>query len=228
MKKIFFGEEIKLHVHSQKESRLFQDHEEQPFIEEIALRIEKGDVVFDIGAHSGYHAVHFAAKAGPEGQVIAVDANPACFQFLQENAAANPHLRVIPVLAAVSNWNGKMGIVYEKDAYARSLRIGKQEGNLSAEVEVLTLDSLQSRYVSPNLIKIDVEGEEHKVLEGINGCLNQAGLHTIAIEWHTEMIDGGIDTINRCRNILANYGFVEKYCKERRDQIHTISVRIIA
>ena len=69
-------------------------------------------------------------------------------------------------------------------------------------VPVLTLDELAEKYVHPDFVKIDVEGGEQQVLEGMSGVLQNSP--EIMLEVH------GSDD-NEVRDRLADHdGDVEK------------------
>lgn len=51
-----------------------------------ALGLQAGDTVVDLGAGTGYLVPPLSAAVGPEGQVIALDIEPAMLQFLDEAA----------------------------------------------------------------------------------------------------------------------------------------------
>src|SRR5690554_7676504 len=51
-----------------------------------------GKVVWDVGAHIGYHTLGFAQLVGPSGQVVAFEPNPFNAKRLRENISANIEL----------------------------------------------------------------------------------------------------------------------------------------
>jgi len=65
------------------------------------------DVVIDIGAHIGLHAIHFAKIAK---LVIALDPEPLNFKLLKENVEANKASNVLALPIAASNYDGYMDL----------------------------------------------------------------------------------------------------------------------
>ncbi|ACD83976.1 class I SAM-dependent methyltransferase [Candidatus Methylacidiphilum infernorum] len=51
-----------------------------------ALRLKPGEKIVDIGAGTGYFAVKFARAVGPEGEVLALDREPAMVDYLRKRA----------------------------------------------------------------------------------------------------------------------------------------------
>ena len=63
-----------------------------------ALEIKAGSVLADIGAGTGYFAVHLAAATGPDGLVYAVDVEPAMVEYLKTRAEKEQLPNIRPVL----------------------------------------------------------------------------------------------------------------------------------
>jgi FkbM family methyltransferase len=221
----FLGIKIKLISHNKIENKLFLNHEELPFINEISRYLNFGDIIYDIGCHSGYHSLHFACGVGSKGQVYAIDANPSCFTYLQENIKLNPKLSINPILIAVSDEVGSMKIKFDKDPYSKSFQIDKQSGCQTADIVIETIDNLADNLNVPNALKIDVEGAEDRVLKGAIKTMKNPLLRMIAIEWHLDMIPGGIEKIKLLRNELRALSFNEEKYSIRRNQAHAIYYR---
>lgn len=139
--------------------------------------------ILDIGAHIGYHALAFAVLY-PGRQVKAFEPNPVNLERLHANLALEPDLaeRIEVLACALGDVNGELGFnasssvddqtssggyldgllppldagIYERSGFQRSV------------VGVRRLDDLvEERSWEPvALMKIDVEGAEHLVVEG--------------------------------------------------------------
>ncbi|MDB4476213.1 class I SAM-dependent methyltransferase [bacterium] len=64
------------------------------------LELNRGDIVADIGAGTGYFALPMAAIVGPTGQVLAVDIQPEMLAIIKERAQAENVNNIVPVLAS--------------------------------------------------------------------------------------------------------------------------------
>jgi ubiquinone/menaquinone biosynthesis C-methylase UbiE len=71
--------------------------EESPNTALDALKIQKGDVVADIGAGSGYMTVRLAERVGPTGKVFANDVQPQMIQMLKDRITKAKITNVVPV-----------------------------------------------------------------------------------------------------------------------------------
>lgn len=108
------------------------------------------DLALDIGAHCGSWAVPMSDYFKT---IYAFEPNPVNFEYLQKNRKDN----IVCLKAAVGNVSGRCGIEKGKRNSGQSHVAPK--GN----IPMITVDSLN---VSPDLIKIDVEGYEYFVLLG--------------------------------------------------------------
>lgn len=116
--------------------------------------------VLDVGAYSGIYSL-VACVDGP-AEVIAFEPNPATRVFLEANVAANGLAdRITVVGRGVADACGTARMTIPKDATAARVDVDGE----GPAIELTTLDdTLQGRPV--DVIKVDVEGLEPKVLVG--------------------------------------------------------------
>jgi FkbM family methyltransferase len=137
---------------------------------EVALfqrLLEPGAVVLDIGANIGVHTVPIAQFVGPHGQVHAFEPQRIIYYLLCANVVLNNLANVICHHAAVSDRTGE--IQFPEPDYTAAhnfggLNLEKYSGSGSCSVPLIRVDDL--RLTRCDLIKIDVEGMEKRVLEG--------------------------------------------------------------
>jgi FkbM family methyltransferase len=136
----------------------------------FAKLCQPGDVVIDVGANIGYVALMAARQVGPTGRVIAVEPGPRSFLLLQTNAERNFPDRIVPVHAACDEVDGTATLfVSDYSEENNSLRLDPVVGG--AHEETVTTRSLcslcQEMGITPDVVKIDVEGAEWRVLNGL-------------------------------------------------------------
>jgi FkbM family methyltransferase len=160
--------------------------------ETIHRLVDRGDLAVDVGANVGYLTNVMATRAGRTGRVVAFEPHPTVFEILERNARRwDADARGAAIEArrfALSNRAGIGHLQSEGSAEAHmglsSLRAaGESRASNEFEVELARLDDL---FVDgpPKLLKIDVEGHEHKVLEGAQTMLDQGQIRDVVFEEH--------------------------------------------
>jgi FkbM family methyltransferase len=135
----------------------------------LTALLRPGDTFVDVGAHIGFFSLIASSVVGPTGHVYAFEADSALFQRLQLNAAAYPWL--------VTHWNA----VWNKSGpveFSNPMESGesgwgkvsavRKEGHISS-VDAISLDEWHESVGFPEvrIIKIDAEGSEPFILEGM-------------------------------------------------------------
>lgn len=145
---------------------------EKAFYQTIVTHVGN-DLVFDIGANAGHKAVLFNAIAR---KVICLEPDPACVGVLKRRFANIDSIEIVE--KGVADREGELefkqigqGSAYntfsEKWLENRKTKLGVST-QATLKVPITTLDSLIAAYGQPNLIKIDVEGFELQVLQGLS------------------------------------------------------------
>lgn len=130
--------------------------------------LRPGQVVVDVGANIGTHAIVAALRVGPTGRVYACEAHPATAAFLRRNIRLNG---LEPIVEAIDSAIGETA----GQAVFSDYRSDDQNHVTTAcadgiAVSVRTLDSLVPNG-NIDLLKIDVEGFELMVLRGARATL---------------------------------------------------------
>jgi FkbM family methyltransferase len=140
-------------------------------------------VFVDIGAHIGRYTI-LAINRFHYKKVIAIEANPDTFAMLKKNVQLN-HIEnnVTLVQMALSNRTGK--VEFESDKYnliVGHVRTSKHNGlvhenNKIIEIEsdqgTSVLDTNKVKFEDIDFIKMDVEGFEPEVLDGMRQVLQK-------------------------------------------------------
>lgn len=179
----------------------------------VALRrfmrklVRPGSLAFDIGAHAGNRSLALA-KAGAE--VVALEPQPALASVLDWIARG----RAITVRReAVGCEPGSTELSISRRHPTLSTTVPGWPDRLSSaagfervrwdeivEVPVVTLDMLIADHGIPDFTKIDVEGSEADILEGLS-----QPLPLIAFEY----LPAALDVAERCLNRLEELGSYE-------------------
>jgi len=139
--------------------------------------IRPGDVVYDLGANVGVHALLFSRLCGPGGRVYAFEPWPENIEKLNANLRLNKIQNVEVVPCAVSSRSGLAAFRTGPDSSQGKLvdDSNEAERHRDLEVQVFTLDDFaaQAQRRPPTLLKIDIEGGEGEALRGARRVLRE-------------------------------------------------------
>jgi FkbM family methyltransferase len=127
--------------------------------------LKPGAVVVDVGANIGTHTVALARHVTSSGVVFAIEPQRLTFQLLCANVALNALVNVKCVNAVAGDAPGQMRIPTLDPSAPNNFGGFNAEGHEQGElVDVIRIDDLN--LARCNLMKIDVEGMESRVLAG--------------------------------------------------------------
>ena len=145
----------------------------EPEYGRLAEWVKEGDWALDIGANIGHYTKRLSELVGATGRVLAFEPVGTTFHLLSSNARHFAHANVTLLQAAVSDGTGVRGMKIPsfgtglKNYYEAELT---EEGGGDVSVMTLSVDRLGlAGHVA--LAKIDAEGHERAVLEGMKGLL---------------------------------------------------------
>jgi FkbM family methyltransferase len=128
--------------------------------------VRAGDVIADVGSYVGLYTIALAQRVGTSGSVVAFEPNDSNYQSLKDHVELNKVTdNVTLVRAAVGDREGYAELESNLDSSFISGSIDASTKDKSATVKCLTLDGYFAGK-KLDLLKIDVEGYEEKVLEG--------------------------------------------------------------
>lgn len=189
--------------------------------------LQPGDTFVDIGANIGLMSVFAAGCVGEKGKVLAFEAHPETFDWLNFNVALNHAACIETYGFALGNETGS-AVIYDNWDINRggASLVVRQENATGHTVEVKTLDDVLDSDISPKLIKVDVEGFELPVLRGAAQTIRRSR-PVLIVEYSvnrdnqyesTELID-----------FIESFGFYKLFklsgTKERKSELTEIKSR---
>lgn len=163
---------------------------------EIIRRIcRPGDVAVDVGAHVGYITTLLAALAGRDGRVVSFEPHPKVFRILEANVRRYPHVDAENI--ALGSRPG-MAVLTTPDfgSMESSLRPPRRTRETADRVEELPVtvrtgdEVLREKGVLRfDFVKIDVEGAECDVLEGLQTTLRSSPRVAAVVELNPSSLE---------------------------------------
>jgi FkbM family methyltransferase len=139
----------------------------------LDLVVKKGMTFVDVGANIGTHTLHGARIVGPTGSVIAFEPTPVTFRLLQRSMHLNGLGDVCKCInIALSSSEGLATLHVSPICGHNSLYpLVDEEEKVTLQVRTATLDEVLHGTKRIDVVKIDVEGAELEVLEGMKDTL---------------------------------------------------------
>ncbi|MGQ0431802.1 MAG: FkbM family methyltransferase [Microthrixaceae bacterium] len=153
--------------------------------------IQPGFHCVDVGANYGYYTLLMAGACEREGRVLACEPNPLLAEtYLPGNVALNGFRdRVEICQKVIGNINAeRVEFVLHDGDYATSCleRWAYPHRSQNIQVPATTLDSALRTWERLDLVKIDAEGAEALVWEGMQETLKRFPAVAVAIELHLQ------------------------------------------
>jgi FkbM family methyltransferase len=152
--------------------------------------------VIDVGANIGMYTVLMAGLVGPSGKVTAYEPNPDILPYLSENVAVNWfNDRVDIRAAAASDISGRVPLYVAERFMGNSSLLAPDSSYFAhvpmdtvreVEVDVEPLDDAVELPDRVDLVKMDVEGAELRVMRGMTRLLAERRVDRVAFEVYSE------------------------------------------
>jgi len=171
--------------------------------------IKPGDLCFDIGAHVGSRLRVWTALGA---RIIAVEPQPQMMRWLKRRYGRKPHISFLPQAVGVRSGEATMNISRRtptvttlstawKAAVQRDPAFARVQWDTAVTVPVITLDEIVQLHGRPAFCKIDVEGYELAVLQGLS-----EPLPALSFEYTSSAMEIALDCIHRLGE-LGRYEF---------------------
>ena len=165
--------------------RLYKTAHYEPGVTDFLVRYLSSapqDVIFDVGANVGYYSVLAHRICGDNVPVHAVEAERDNHRQLLHNLKQNATRSVVPHFCAISDAPGALELYLWKRSNRGKHSLVPFEGADTVTVEAKTLaqlyqeQQLEGRTIS--LLKIDIEGAEHRAFLGAGDVLSRCAVIT--------------------------------------------------
>jgi FkbM family methyltransferase len=172
----YAGFDLNIHI-TDRTGRLWYDHDWEELPEHTLLRAHRlrpGARVFELGAHQAVVALMVSRMVGETGSVVALEPGQHNFETAVKNKQANAANNLTMLCAAATDRSGEISFSDTMNG-----RIGP--GRICPAHSV---DDLAREFGAPDVVKIDVEGYESRVLAGATATL------AAKPDWYVEVHSG--------------------------------------
>lgn len=177
----------------------------------IETLLRPGMTVIDAGAHWGYFTLLCAHRVGPSGRVLSLEPNSRLLGLLRLNVEANTLRQVecLGVAAADSRGTAAFASFREGDDNWGISRLVPAGATADSQVQTIAIDDLvaERRIAKVDLIKIDVEGAELDVLEGMAAGLRSHRYTHVLLECHPAQLAERGASVDECLDALRTAGY---------------------
>lgn len=181
---------------------------ERPILEGLLRSLEPTDVVYDVGANVGTYTCFVASELGSR-RTVAFEPEPQNAARLRDNLELN-ELDIELVEIALSDGDGTVELALSgNEAGEGEHAIATDQATETIDVELARRDAMIERrdLPTPTVVKIDVEGAELSVLQGLSETLRNH-VRLAYVEVHPEKLPEFGDSAPEVRAPVKNIGFV--------------------
>jgi FkbM family methyltransferase len=179
----------------------------------ILACLEPGDVAIDIGANMGYDTMLMSKAVGADGIVMAFEPDRINLGALLENLKLLDHDNVVVQSMAVSDAPGLVRISLAGDFNRGTSNLRPDGTGPSQPVLATRLDRLVGEVTAARirLVKMDIEGFEHKALLGMGSLLER--IDYLTCEVSPQFLAQCGSSAQELFDTMYAYGFTS-YCAE--------------
>ena len=176
----------------------------------IDSNLQPNDIFFDVGANIGIYSLYGASKKIINTKFYCFEPEYSNLNELKFNIIQNNFTdKIFPFSIAFGKKKGLSYFnIYDSTPGAALHTISLENSNkknivINEGVAIYSVDNFcEELNVQPNLIKIDIDGNEYDLLLGAAKTLNNKNLRSIIIELDDK------NTSQKCINYLKENGFI--------------------
>lgn len=169
----------------------------------LRAELQRGDIFLDIGANEGFLSALAARIVGSEGLVVAVEPQSRLQALIEINLRLNDAQQYRILHRAISDTagsarinlypetnNGQSSLMKRPQFGWTTLRVEQEDVSFITPQEILLTCSIDHF----DLVKVDVEGFEHKVVDALLPLIGSGKVRKLLLDYHSAILSTfGID-----------------------------------
>jgi FkbM family methyltransferase len=174
---------------------------------QISRWIQPGAVAFDVGANFGYYSITLASRMRGQGRVFAFEPCRTTYQRLRTNITLN-HLEstISTIPCGLSNSPGVAYLEQVEDGNSGATAVSAQATGEAIELDTVDHFCDVNEIDHIDIMKIDVEGSELRVLEGAKAMLSRHQPR-IMIEINSSALVAAGASVEQLEDLLRGLGY---------------------
>ncbi len=168
--------------------------------------VRPGAVILDVGANFGYYSIKLASAMQGDGRIFAFEPCKTTFTRLRTNIALNQLESIIhPVTCGLSE---RVGVAYldQLDGNSGAATLSAQAKGDAIELDTLDHFCQVNEVRHIDVIKVDVEGSELRVIEGGRETLSHHQ-PIIMIEFNSSALEAAGTSVGKLEDLLRSFGY---------------------
>lgn len=168
----------------------------------ILALLPPGGTFLDVGAHIGTLALPAARQVGPAGKVIAVEPTPRTAALLRSNIEINGFGEIVTVLECAAGARQGSALLHLSRIYGHNSLLAPADETPTIEVSVTAVDEIVPPGVRVDVAKVDVEGLELEVLQGMTRVIADNPSLAVIIEFGpSHLVRAGVSIAKWLREV---------------------------
>lgn len=176
--------------------------------------LREDDVVWDVGANCGVYSIFAAQTVSAKGRVYCFEPQKRMLRILRVNRFINKLDRVVQIVPLGLGDRTGTTSFYESAGAMGTHSLVQRFGDYPSkdkpiEIQLSRGDELVSSrgFAVPTVVKIDVEGAEFAVCEGLRDLMTKNPPRLIFIEVHPHLLPDFQSSPDELSRLLTDYGY---------------------
>lgn len=204
-----FGYSMQLDLSDWIQRNIYLGSYERIEAEWVRRYLRPGMTVVDVGANVGFYTALAARCVGLTGRVFAIEPSALAFGWLRRTTDANPMPQVTLCNLGLADEAGEQLLYGTPGFTGNHTPTMVPHGIAFEKVAVTTLDRFmtEQKIDTVDLLKLDIQGFEPKVLRGAQAALESRRIRAVLCEFEGYWLDKVGSSIEDLWATLAHYGF---------------------